>query len=116
MIDLQCIIIVHVCTKCACIFLFIIAAQCWALGRFLPLLIADLITPEDGLWECFLYLHDILAICMSPCISPMTISYLSELVKIHHSLFKDYYQVNITPKFHYMVHLPELIKRSCMCS
>lgn len=91
---------------------YILASQCWTLGRFLPMLIGDLISIDNKYWECFLYLHDILEICMSPCISPMTISFLSELVKIHHELLKDCYpSVNITPKLHYMVHLAEQIRR-----
>ena len=94
----------------------LIASQCWTLGRFLPLLIADLVPPDDRFWECFLYLHDILAICMSPCISPMTISYLPELIRIHLSLLKDCYSsVRITHKLHYMVHLPEQIRRFINC-
>lgn len=97
--------------------LFGIASQCWALGRFLPLIIADLVPADDPLWECFLHLHEILAICMSPAISPMTISYLAQLIQIHHRLYKECYPtMNVTPKMHYMVHLPEQIRRyMCMC-
>ena len=102
----NCSLRVH--SKC----LFYLASQVWTLGRYLPLLIGDLIPSNNLNWECFLHLHDILGICMSPCISPATISYLSELIQIHHSLFTECYpSVTMTPRFHYMVHFPEQINR-----
>ena len=49
---------------------------------------------------------------VSPCISAATISYLTELIAAHHELFKEcYHTVCITPKLHYMIHIPEHIKR-----
>jgi hypothetical protein len=49
---------------------------------------------------------------MSPCISAVTISYLSELIAIHHKVFRECYSsVNITPKLHYLIHIPEQIRR-----
>jgi hypothetical protein len=88
------------------------ASQCWTLGRYLPLIIGDLVPIDDINWRCFLYLHDILGICMSPCISAVTISYLSELIAIHHKVFRECYSsVNITPKLHYLIHIPEQIRR-----
>ena len=50
--------------------------------------------------------------CMSPSISLMTVSYLSELIRIYLGLFIDCYPTtHITPKQHYMVHFPEQIRR-----
>lgn len=108
-----------VCTR----FLYIyVASQCWTLGRFLPLLIGDLVTHDHKHWTCFLYLHDILEICMAPCVSPMTLSFLSELIRIHLDLFRDCYpSIHLTPKLHYMIHLERSVKyiiptKSHMCN
>ena len=94
--------------------LFFVASQNWNIGRYLPLLIGDLVPHDDNYWQCFLYLHKILSIilCVSPCISAATISYLTELIAAHHELCKERYPtVCITPKLHYMIHIPEHIKR-----
>lgn len=99
------------------LFQFILASQCWSLGRYLPLIIGDLVPTDDPHWECFLYLHDILAICLAPCISSATIAYLSQLISSHHVIFKECYpHATITPKLHYMVHFPEQIRRYVMLS
>jgi hypothetical protein len=65
------------------------ASQCWTLGRYLPLIIGDLVPIDDINWRCFLYLHDILGIFFREC----------------------YSSVNITPKLHYLIHIPEQIRR-----
>lgn len=79
----------------------------------LPFLIGDLVPYDDEHWDSYLLLHDILAHCMAPCISPASISYLAVLIELHHVSFCTCYpDENITPKMHYMVHFPELIKRS----
>ena len=84
--------------------------------RYLPLIIGDLVPTNDINWRCFLYLHDIIEICMSPCISAITISYLTELIAIHHEVFKECYpSVQITPKIHYLIHIPEQIRRFVYC-
>ena len=111
-------IIMHVLTLCIILFIvpvsstIPIASQWWSLASFLPLLIGDLVPEEDDCWDTFLLLHDILAHCMAPCVSPASISYLSVLIEMHHKSFSTNYPAQqMTPKMHYMVHFPELIRR-----
>ena len=75
---------------------------------YLPLMVGEKIPLEDNEWECYLTLLDILQICMAKILSVDLINYLTALIEIHLArLFKDCYPtVNIIPKQHYMVHLP----------
>lgn len=92
--------------------LVLVASQCWLFSRLLPLIIGDLIPDNDAHWDTFLLLHEILALCMAPCISPASISYLEVLIEMHHRSYRSCYPAEtITPKMHYIVHFPELIRR-----
>lgn len=49
---------------------------------------------------------------MASCVSPTSISYLAILIELHHKSYHTCYPVEtITPKIHYVVHFPELIRR-----
>lgn len=52
---------------------------------------------------------EITAICLSRKISVNILGYLKGLVKEHLQLFKDVFDENITPKQHYLIHLPSQI-------
>ena len=99
-------VVVH-CLLIVFMFYAIIAAQMWNLAVYLPLMVGEKIPLEDNEWECYLTLLDILQICMAKILSVDLINYLTALIEIHLRLFKDCYPtVNIIPKQHYMVHLP----------
>jgi hypothetical protein len=50
---------------------------------------------------------NILDIVMSPIVTVHKAVYLRELICEHHQLFKELYpNANITPKMHYIIHLP----------
>ena len=59
-----------------------VASQLWCLGRYLPLLIGDLIPERNENWECFLLLLEIMDILFAPCISEDQVSYLRILIKV----------------------------------
>ena len=91
--------------QCTCL-----AAQVWILARNLPLMIGDLISENDDLWECFLLLLDILQVCTSNITSRGLAGYLEALISDHHQLFvRCYTAEKFIPKMHYMVHLPQQI-------
>ena len=50
------------------IYLFI-AVQMWCLSSHLPLIIGDLIPPENAKWQLYLILLEITSICFSPTLS-----------------------------------------------
>ena len=84
----------------------------WNLAVYLPLMIADDIPEDDREWECFLLLLNILQICVSKVISKDLVEYLKVLIELYLSAFRECYpHINIIPKQHYMVHLPNQILR-----
>ena len=82
----------------------------WNFATLLPLIIGDKIPEEDSKWECFLLLLEITKICTARVTSSELADYLSVLIEEHHTLFRSCYpSVSMTPKTHYMVHLPRLL-------
>lgn len=83
------------------------AAQMWCLGRFLPLMIGNLIPQEDERWQLFNMLLEINDIVFSPIVSEDNIGVLEGLIEEHHETFLVLYPGrSVIPKMHYMVHYP----------
>ena len=88
----------------------IAAAQMWNLATYLPLMIGDKVPQGDKYWECYLLLLEIMKICTAKTTSEPSAYYLTALIADHHHMFKSCYpDVNLTPKFHYMVHFPRFL-------
>ena len=92
--------------------LFLVAAQMWTFSTLLPLMIGDHIPVDNPAWECFLALLRISKLCTARVISKSSTLYLAALIDQHHQEFRKCYpSVNMTPKTHYMVHIPNQILR-----
>ena len=88
------------------------ASQMWCLGRFLPILIGDLVPEEHCYWENFLTLLDIVNELFAPVTTTDSADYVSLLVEVFLGGFKELYPTRtLTPKMHYMVHLATWTKR-----
>ena len=84
----------------------------WCLLRLSPLMFGDYVPENNPHWENFLILLTILNIVMAPVISMNLVAYLRLLIEQHHLEFKELYpDCSIIPKFHYIVHYPEIITR-----
>lgn len=93
------------------------ASQTWNLAIYLPLIIGDKIPEGDAEWENYLTLLNILRISMSRTISKDLVGYLKVLMKVYLSSFHECYPTtSITPKQHYLIHLPsQILKYVCKC-
>jgi len=88
------------------------ACQMWCLGRCLPILLGDLIPEEHPYWNNFLLLLDIVNELFAPVTHPHRADYLSIIVGEFLEDFKEFYPNRpLTPKMHYMVHMPTWTKR-----
>lgn len=77
----------------------------------LPLLIGDKVEEDDPKWECYLLLIEITKFCTAKITSEECADYVHALIEEHHRLFtKCYPHKMMTPKMHYMVHFPRLLK------
>ena len=83
----------------------------WLLAILLPVLIASTIPVSDPNWICFGTLLKILAICMCRKIDHRMIPILTELIKDHHEQFLVLYPGRMVPKYHFLVHFPDIIFR-----
>ncbi len=86
------------------------ASQTWCLIRLFPLIVGGLIPEGNRNWQNFLLL---LTIVDYLCAHESTLGiagHLRELIKEHHVAFLELYPHRpLTPKFHYMVHMPQWI-------
>ena len=74
----------------------------------LPYILAQKIPEDDAKFKCFLLLLDITYICTSPCVTMESVADLRHLVTQHHSSFmREYPKSRITPKQHYLLHMPD---------
>ena len=76
----------------------------WCLTQLLPLMIGEHIPQDEDRWELF---KTILDYVFAPSTDEDVIKYLRELIEDHHIKFRDLYpDCLMTPKQHYMVHIP----------
>jgi hypothetical protein len=88
------------------------ASQMWCLGRYLPLLIGDLVPYDDPHWGNYIMLLDIVDEVFAPVTTPDRADYVAMLVEDFLECFKELYPSRpLTPKMHYMVHMPSWMKR-----
>ena len=80
------------------------ASQMMTLIRLLPFMIGNYVERNDKHWECFLQLCDI---CSMVC--EVTTSDATHLVEAYLEEFFILYNVLMTLKLHYLVHLPQQI-------
>lgn len=107
----QCMYCIVIITRYACTVL-IAASQMWCMGRYLPLIVGDLIPEDNEYWQNFLLLLDIIDYIFAPTCNNTIVAYLHFLIEAHHMEFKRLYPENsIIPKMHYMIHYPEMITR-----
>lgn len=88
----------------------ILASQTWCLLRLLPMIIGDKIPEDDPYWNNFLVLLQIVDYVCAPVTSSSCVGHLWQLIADHHETFTELYPHRpLTPKFHYLVHMPEWI-------
>ena len=88
------------------------ASQMRFLLHILPILLGDALNGNE-FFECLLLLHDICALILSPLISEEQIPLLRLMIQQYLTNFKEQYQCNLPPKFHFLVHFPQQIIRYC---
>lgn len=87
------------------------AAKARLFLRLLPFLISPLIDTDDQYYQFLLQLIQIVQLIFSPVIKLDTIKHLAELIEQHLSQFKELFpNCNITPKQHYLLHIPTSIQ------
>ena len=87
-----------------------LASQMWCLGRFLPLIVGVHVPEHDSHWRCYLQLLQILTLSTAVEVTVDTAAMLRLLVKDYLVDFNRLYPGSMTPKLHYLLHLPDQMK------
>lgn len=89
------------------------AAQNWCLGRFLPLILSDVISSEECKteWELVTSVLDIMDIVFSPKVSVKSVENLENLAKRYLHIKLNVYKEDLIPKDHFVIHWPTIIKK-----
>ena len=83
----------------------------WLLGRLLPLIIGEKVPRDDAHWACFINLLRITTISTAQYVTEQTIETLEMIIEDYLALFNQLYPLHITPKLHYLLHLPDQLKQ-----
>ena len=74
-------------------------------------MIGSYVERDDNHWECLLILWDICCIVSAFEVTEDDAAHLAWLIEIYLESFTSLYGDPITPKFHYLVHLPQQMIR-----
>ena len=86
------------------------AVQAWCFLRLLPLMVGDRVPVDDRVWAVLLLLEDVLQVCTSYQVDIPLSEFLADLIETFlDSYFREFPDVSMKPKFHYIVHYPKLM-------
>ena len=88
-----------------------IASQMWLLGRLLPLMVGQYVPDDDSHWMCFMELLSILVLSTAVEVTSDSIADLKMAVESYLFHYNELYPNSMTPKMHYLLHLPEQMER-----
>jgi len=84
------------------------SASVLTMCKILPYIIGTKVPHDCAQWINFLRLVQITFLATCPIATSETAGQISQLVTTHHLLFREHYpKATITPKMHYLVHLPK---------
>ena len=86
------------------------AAQKLCLLRTLPYVIGHKVPVKSKVWRLILLCNEICDICLAPAIEDDHLPYLADKIQEHNDLYAEFSKT-FPPKFHYLVHYPNLIRK-----
>jgi hypothetical protein len=90
------------------------ATQCWALLKYLPLIIGDRVPVGDERYKLLLHLSELADLAFAPRFTLGLVSYMKQVIKDHLTMFVQLYggRVRLKPKHHHLVHLPTIVLKN----
>jgi len=93
------------------------ALQYWALLKYLPLILGNLVSPENEHWKFLLHLSHLVDLILAPRFTRNMVYYLKAVIADHLSMFVELYggaggKARLRPKHHFLVHFPNIILNS----
>lgn len=87
------------------------ASERWCLFLLLPFIIGHHIPEGSMHWELYVLCREIIDIILAPSIKKSVLHYLYIIIGHFLSLFHSLFPGKVTPKLHYLIHYPRLIKQ-----
>ena len=75
--------------------------------RILPFLIGDLVPEDNEHWCCFCLFWTICNLACAYEVHPDDPQHLAWMIQTYLEAFTSLYNVQVKPKMHYMLHLPQ---------
>lgn len=88
------------------------ASEMTCFVRYFGLMVGDLVPRKNIVWMLYLKLRQITGIIQSPKMHHTHTSLLKQIIMEHHAMYLDIFKDNLKPKFHFLLHYPEMI--SCL--
>ena len=88
------------------------AVQCWALLKYLPVIIGNLIPEGNVHWDFLLHLSHLVDLLFATRFTRGMVAYLRDVIEDHLTKYYDLWKVKLRPKHHLLVHLPDIILKS----
>lgn len=86
-------------------------AEMSAMICYLTFIIGDLVPYDNEVWNFYLTLCEIINIVTDRITSDAQVNFLKQLIISHHEMYIQLFNDYLKPKFHFMVHYPEIIRR-----
>lgn len=88
------------------------ARQMMSFCHYLPLIIGDLIPFGDVVWKYILLFLELIDDLLCYEISDNLLDQITTKIELLNREYQNLFKVNLTPKFHFLVHYPTIIKKS----
>ena len=98
-------------SDCTNAVIFFPASQMWLLGRLLPLMVGVRVPDGDSHWLCFMELLMIAVLSTAVEVTDDTAYGLTVIIESYLFHFNKLYPDSMTPKMHYLLHLPEQMRQ-----
>lgn len=86
------------------------ASEMLTLFCHFPYIVGDLVEPDLPEWQIYLMLREIISIVLEKVIHKDTHILLKTLITEHHELFQTIFKKRLSPKLHFMIHYPRIMK------
>lgn len=87
------------------------ASEMMSFVHLLPLIIGEYVPRNDVIWKFMIILLELIEFILKPSFLDTEIVYLRSLIKKHHETYIKLFNSLLTPKQHFIIHYPQVIKK-----
>lgn len=88
------------------------ASEMSTLWQYLGLIIGDLIRKGNKIWQLYITVREMLSFIMAQEVNDETVNLLRNIIKKHHELYLNLFDDTLKPKFHFILHYPQIMQQT----